>query len=325
MRIVIPDDYQDAVRSLSCFSRLRDHEVTVYTDTVRDVDELARRFADAEALVLIRERTAITDGLLERLPRLRLISQTGKGIAHVDLEACTRRGVAVATGASAPFAAAELTWGLVLGAMRHIPDQVAAMKAGRWQTRLGTGLRGRTLGIFGYGKIGSLVAGYGRAFGMHVLVWGRQGSRERAAQAGLETAGGQLDLFERSHVVSLHLALNPETRGIVKAEHLAAMEPSALLVNTSRAELIEDRALVDALRAGRPGMAAVDVYEDEPVRDHPLLHLDNALCTPHLGYVERDGYELYFGVAFDNLLAFAEGTPRNLANPGVVDGDGPAG
>jgi len=320
MHIVIPDDYQDGVRGLDCFKRLSGHQVTVYNDTVRDLDTLAERFRDAESLVLIRERTAITDALLERLPKLRLISQTGKGIAHVDLEACTRRGVAVATGAGAPYAAAELTWGLVLSAMRHIPDQVAAMKAGRWQTRLGTGLRGRTLGIFGYGKIGSLVADYGRSFGMRVLVWGREGSLERASAAGLDVAESQDDLFSRADVLCLHLGLNPGTHGIVKATHLARMKPTSLLVNTARAELIEADALAAALEAGRPGQAAVDVYEDEPVADHPLLHLDNALCTPHLGYVERDGYELYFGAAFDNLLAFAEGSPRNLSNPEVVQG-----
>ncbi|MFW5453315.1 D-2-hydroxyacid dehydrogenase family protein [Thioalkalivibrio sulfidiphilus] len=318
MHIVIPDDYQDCVRELDCFQRLKGHRVTVYNDTVRDLDSLVERFSDAEALVLIRERTPITEALLERLPKLRLISQTGKGIAHVDLDACTRRGVAVATGIGAPYAAAELTWGLVLAAMRHIPDQVAAMRAGRWQTRLGTGLRGRTLGVFGYGKIGALVAGYGRAFGMNVLAWGREGSLERAAAAGIDTAESQEDLFARADVLCLHLGLNPGTRGIVRAEHLALMKPTALLVNTARAELIEADALVNALRAGRPGMAAVDVYEDEPVRDHPLLHLDNALCTPHLGYVERDGYELYFGAAFDNVLAFAEGSPRNLSNPEVM-------
>lgn len=318
MHIAIPDDYQDCVRKLDCFRRLEGHRVTVYNDTVRDLDTLAERFRDAEALVLIRERTPITEALLARLPKLRLISQTGKGIAHVDLDACTRRGVAVATGTGAPYAAAELTWGLVLAAMRHIPDQVAAMRAGRWQTRLGSGLRGRTLGVFGYGKVGSLVASYGRAFGMHLLVWGREGSLERAAAAGIDTAESQVDLFSRADVLCLHLGLNPGTRGIVKAEHLALMKPTALLVNTARAELIEAGALVNALRAGRPGMAAVDVYEDEPVRDHPLLQLDNALCTPHLGYVERDGYELYFGAAFDNVLAFAEGSPRNLSNPEVV-------
>jgi D-3-phosphoglycerate dehydrogenase / 2-oxoglutarate reductase len=318
MKIVIPDDYQDCVRSLQCFKRLSGHQVTVYNDTVRDPDALEERFRDAEALVLIRERTPITDALLARLPNLRLISQTGKGIAHVDLAACTRRGVAVATGTGAPFAAAELTWGLVLAAMRHIPDQVSAMKAGRWQTKLGTGLRGRTLGIFGYGKIGSLVAEYGRTFGMQVLVWGREGSLERATAAGFQTAKSQADLFERSDVLSLHLTLGPSTRGIVTASNLASMKAGALLVNTSRAELIAEGVLADALRAGRPGMAAVDVYEDEPVKDHPLLHLDNALCTPHLGYVERDGYELYFGAAFDNLLAYADGEARNLANPEVT-------
>ncbi|MFN2349236.1 MAG: D-2-hydroxyacid dehydrogenase family protein [Thioalkalivibrio sp.] len=320
MHIVIPDDYQDGVRGLDCFKRLSGHQVTVYNDTVRDLDTLAERFRDAEALVLIRERTAITDALLERMPNLRLISQTGKGIAHVDLDACTRRGVAVATGAGAPYAAAELTWGLVLSAMRHIPDQVTAMKTGRWQTRLGTGLRGRTLGIFGYGKIGSLVADYGLSFGMRVLVWGREGSLERASAAGLDVAESQDDLFSRADVLCLHLGLNSGTRGIVKATHLARMKPTSLLVNTARAELIEADALAAALKAGRPGQAAVDVYEDEPVVDHPLLHLDNALCTPHLGYVERDGYELYFGAAFDNLLAFAEGSARNLSNPEVVQG-----
>jgi D-3-phosphoglycerate dehydrogenase len=323
MKIVIPDDYQDCVRTLGCFARLAGHQVSVFNDTVRDLDTLADRFRDADALVLIRERTPITGALLERLPKLRIISQTGKGIAHVDLEACTRRGVAVVTGIGAPYAAAELTWGLVLGAMRHIPDQVAAMQAGRWQTRLGAGLRGRTLGIFGYGKIGALVAGYGQAFGMQVLVWGREGSLERAAAAGIETARKQEDLFERADVLCLHLALNDRTRGIVRASHLAMMKPTALLVNTARAELIEAEALEDALRAGRPGAGAVDVYEDEPVRDHPLLHLDNALCTPHLGYVERDGYELYFGAAFDNLLAFAAGNPVNLANPQVLEDSRP--
>lgn len=314
MNIVIPDDYQDCVRHLEAFARLADHEVTVYHDTLSDLDALAERFADAEALVLIRERTPITAELLERLPRLKAISQTGGGAAHVDLAACRRRGITVMTGTGSPDAPAELTWALVLAAMRHLPEEVANLKAGRWQRTLGTGLRGRTLGIFGYGRIGRLVARYGRAFDMKVLVWGREGSRRRATEDGLAVAAGQDDLFTRSDVLSLHLRLNEGTRGIVTAEHLARMKPTALLVNTSRAQLIEPDALEAALRAGRPGQAALDVFEEEPVITHPLLELPNVLATPHLGYVEQDGYECYFGDAFDNLLAFIDGQPvTNLA------------
>ena len=318
MKIVIPDDYQDAVRHLDCFGKLAGHEVTIYNDTVKEVDALAARFQEAEALVLIRERTRITEELLARLPKLKIISQTGRGIPHIDLAACTRHGVAVAIGGGSPYAPAELTWALVMAAMRHLPQEIAAMKAGKWQTTLGTELHGRTLGIFGYGKIGSLVAGYGRAFGMKVLVWGREGSLERARADGFATATGQNELFEKSDVLSLHIKLIDETRGIVTAQDLAKMKPSALLVNTSRAELVESGALEQALRAGRPGYAAVDVYEDEPVTDSPLLHLDNIICTPHLGYVEKDSYELYFSAAFDQLLAFAAGHPTNLANPEVI-------
>jgi D-3-phosphoglycerate dehydrogenase len=307
LRIVIPDDYQDAVRSLDCFSKLSGHEVTIYHDTVKDIATLAERFKDADALVLIRERTAITELLLARLPNLKLISQTGRGIMHVDVEACKRHGVAVAVGGGSPTATAELTWALVLAAMRHIPQEVAGMKAGRWQTTLGVGLHGRTLGIFGYGKIGSKVASYGRAFGMNVLVWGREGSLSRARADGFGTAASQDDLFKRADVLCLHIKLIEDTRGSVTAANLAQMKPSALLVNTSRAELIEQGALEEALRAGRPGFAAVDVYESEPLLDHPLLHMDNVLCTPHLGYVEKDSYELYFSAAFDHVLAFANG------------------
>ncbi len=312
MRIVIPDDYQDAVRGLDCFAKLAGHDVTIYNDTVKDIETLAARFQNAEALVLIRERTAITDGLLARLPNLKFISQTGKGVAHIDLDACKRHGVAVAVGTGSPYAPAELTWALVLAAMRRIPQEVMGMENGRWQTTLGVGLRGRTLGVYGYGKIGSLVAGYGRAFEMKVLVWGREGSLERAQVDGFEIAASKDDLFAQSDVLSLHLRLVKETRGIVTAADLALMKNSALLVNTSRAELIESSALENALKAGRPGYAAVDVYESEPVTDHPLLHLENVICTPHLGYVEKDSYELYFGVAFDNLLAFAAGNPVNI-------------
>ncbi len=319
MRIIIPDDYQNAVRQLGCFAKLNSHEVIVHTDTVKELDALAERFRDAEALVLIRERTTISAALLERLPRLRLISQTGRGTTHIDVGACTRHGVAVAAGVGSPHAPAELTWALVLAARRRIPEEVAQFKAGRWQTTLGTGLRGCTLGIFGYGTIGTLVAGFGKAFGMRVLAWGREGSLTRAARDGFETAGSQAELFERSDVLSLHIKLNAATRSIVSAGDLARMRPDALLVNTSRAELIEQGALLAALKAGRPGQAAVDVYEDEPALHHPLLALDNTLCTPHLGYVERDSYELYLGTAFDQLLAFAAGEPINIVNPEVLD------
>lgn len=316
MRILIPDDYQDAVRGLACFSKLAGHDVTVFTDTIKEIDALAERLQPAEALVLIRERTRISDALLERLPNLKLISQTGKGTSHIDIAACTRRGVVVTAGTGSPYAPAELTWALVLAALRHIPHEVARMRAGHWQSTLGTGLRGRTLGIWGYGKIGSLVAGYGRAFGMNVLVWGREGSLSRAHVDRYTTAADRQRLFEQADVLSLHIKLDKETRGIVTAADLARMKPDALLVNTSRAELIEPGALEAALRAGRPGFAAVDVYEEEPIlgADHPLLALSNAVCTPHLGYVEKDSYESYFGQAFDQVVAFAEGNPVHLVN-----------
>jgi len=305
MNIAIPDDYQDAVRHLACFAKLDGHEITIFNDTVKDLHSLAARFRDADALVLIRERTQITDALLERLPRLKVISQTGKGAAHIDLEACERRGVKVVVGTGSPVAPAELTWALVLAAARRIPQEVARLRAGGWQSTLGIALRGRTLGIWGYGKIGSLVAGYGRAFGMKVLIFGREGSRSRAQTDGLDVAGSAEELFAQGDVLSLHLRLTKETRSIVTPELLASMKTDALLVNTSRAELIAPGALEAGLRAGRPGFAAVDVYEEEPVLGaaHPLLKVENAICTPHLGYVERDSYELYFGQAFDNLLA----------------------
>jgi len=311
MRIVIPDDYQDAVRSLDCFAKLAEHDVTIYRDTVKDAGALAERFADADALVLIRERTAIGDALLARLPRLKLISQTGKGTAHIDVAACRARGIVVSAGTGSPYAPAELTWALVLAAMRRIPQEAARLRAGGWQSTLGTLLRGRTLGILGYGKIGSLVAGYGRAFGMRVIVQSGEGSLARARADGFETAA---HLFAESDVLSLHVRLTKETRGMIAAADLATMKRDALLVNTSRAELIAPNALVDALRAGRPGFAAIDVYEEESVLGaaHPLLALENVVCTPHLGYVEKDSYELYFGQAFEQMLAFAAGAPINV-------------
>ena len=320
MKIVIPDDYQDAVRTLDCFSKLSGHEVTIYHDSVKDVDTLAERFHEADALLLIRERTPITEPLLARLPRLKLISQTGKGMPHVDVAACTRHGVAIAAGGGTSLSTAELTWGLVIAGMRHIPQEVARLKAGQWQTTFGLGLSGRTLSIFGYGNIGRTMAGYGKAFGMRVLIWGREGSLTQANADGFETATSKNELFEQADVLSLHLRLNDATRGIVTAADLAKMKASALLVNTSRAGLIEVGALEHALKAGHPGFAAVDVYENEPAVNDPLLSLENAICTPHLGYVEKDSYEMLFNAAFEQVQAFAAGNPINLVNPQVLKG-----
>jgi D-3-phosphoglycerate dehydrogenase / 2-oxoglutarate reductase len=316
MKIAIPDDYQDAVKTLACFQKLNGQQVVISREHISDPAVLATRLQGVEALVLIRERTPITEELLALLPDLRLIVQTGKRAPHIDLAACTRHGIAVVyatqpdTGRQS--ATAELTWGLILAARRFIPQEVASMKAGHWQSTLGRTLHGRTLSIFGYGKIGSQVATYGRAFGMKVQVWGREGSRARALADGIEVAASQDALFRDADVLSLHIALMEETRGIISADDLAKMQTSALLVNTSRAALIGAGVLEEALRAGHPGYAAVDVYESEPVVDHPLLHMDNVICTPHLGYVEKDGYESLFGAAFDQLLAFAADNPETL-------------
>jgi D-3-phosphoglycerate dehydrogenase / 2-oxoglutarate reductase len=317
MKIAILDDYQDAARSLACWPKLAGHDVVVHRDTVKDADALAGRLAGAEAVVLIRERTRLTAALIERLPKLRVISQTGRPGANIDVEACTRRGIAVCETRGSPVAPAELTWGLVLAAMRHIALEDRRTRQGRWQTTLGRNLRGRTLGIWGFGNIGAIVAGYGLAFGMKVIAWGREGSATRAGAAGVAMAASREALLAESDVLSLHVRLTPETRGLVTAADLARMKRDAVLVNVSRAELIEPRALENALRAGRPGFAAVDVYESEPVLggSHPLLAMDNVVCTPHLGYVERDTYEAYFGTAFDNILAFAAGEPVNVVNP----------
>jgi D-3-phosphoglycerate dehydrogenase len=322
MKISILDDYFDTLRHLPCFQKLAGHEVEIWNDHVQDVDALAERLRDSEALVLIRERTAIRAPLLERLPKLRLISQRSV-YPHIDVEACNRHGIIVSSNMHAgtpSYAAAELTWALVLAAVRQLPRQVAALKQGIWQTGVGHTLRGKTLGIFGYGRIGSAVAGYGRAFGMNVLAWSRQPSLERARADGYATAGDQRQLFEQSDVLSLHLRLVDATRGIVTRDDLARMKPSALLVNTSRAGLIEPGALVSALQSGRPGMAAVDVYEKEPLTDpnDPLLQMDNVVCTPHIGYVTEDEYELQFRDIFDQIVAYAAGTPINVVNREVV-------
>ena len=324
MKIAILDDYFDTLRTLECFRKLDAHEVVIWNDHVDDVGLLAERLREAEGLVLIRERTKIPASLLERLPRLRLISQRSV-YPHIDVEACTRLGIVVSSDLHAgtpSYATAELTWGLVLAAMRQIPQQMAALKSGRWQIGIGRTLRDLTLGIYGYGRIGETVAGYGRAFGMKVLVWAREASRQRARATGFDTASSRDAFFEQCDVVSLHMRLVDATRGIVTASDLARMKTTALLVNTSRAGLIEPGALVSALQQGRPAMAAVDVYEQEPVHDtrHPLLALDRVVCTPHIGYVTREEYEIQFSDIFDQILAYAAGRPINVVNPDVLHG-----
>ncbi len=322
MRIAILDDYQGEIATLPCYHKLALHQVSLFTDPPPDRNALIARLRGHEAIVLIRERTRIDADLLAHLPELRLISQTGKISRHLDLDACTRNNVAVAEGVGSPLAPGELCWALILAASRHIPAYVHGMRAGRWQDSgtlgLGRTLHGRTLGIWSFGKIGRRVAAIGRAFGMRVLIWGSDPSREAAGAAGYATARDKHELFRESDILSLHLRLVPATRACVTANDLAEMKPSALLVNTSRAELIGEGALLAALKAGRPGSAALDVYEHEPLTDSPLLMMPNVLCTPHLGYVTRDSYELYLGAAFENVLAFANGQPTNLANPEVL-------
>ena len=331
MNIIILDDYQDAVRKLKSAGVLESLNAKVFTNTVKGIGQLSVRLRDAEVLVLIRERTQFPKALLEKLPKLKLISQTGKVGSHIDLDTCTRMGIAVAEGAGSPVAPAELTWALIMAAMRRLPQYIGNLKHGAWQQSglksasmppnfgLGNVLKGKTLGIWGYGKIGQMVAGYGRAFGMHVTVWGSESARSQAVLDGLVAAPSCEAFFEACDVLSLHLRLHDSTRGIVKLDALSRMKPTALLVNTSRAELIEENALVSALNRGRPGMAAVDVFESEPIlQGHPLLRLENAVCTPHIGYVEQDSYELYFKHAFENVVNFINGEPTNIVNPDAL-------
>ena len=318
MKIAVIDDYQDAFRKLNCYARLSGHEVAVYHDTEKDPSRLAARLKDAEAVILTQQRSPFPRALAERLPKLKLISQTGRNANHIDVAACTEKGIVVsAGGAGNPSPTAELTWGLILSALRRIPQEVQRMKEGHWQGSVGLGLEGKTLGIYAYGRIGSIVARVGRAFGMRVVCWGREGSTGRAREAGFDVATSREAFFESADVISVHLPLNKETRGIVKGDDLARMKPTALIVNTSRAPIIAEGALAEALKRGRPGRAAVDVYEEEPVLggNHPLVKLDNVICTPHLGYVEQATYESYFGTAIEQILAFAAGKPINVVNP----------
>ncbi len=331
MKIAVLDDYQDAVRKLDAYALLANHEVKVYNNTVKGIGQLAARVGDAEALVLIRERSRITRQLLEKLPKLKIISQTGRAGGHIDIDACTERGVVVLEGSSSAVAPAELTWALIMAAQRRIPQYVASLKHGAWQQSglkstnmppnfgIGQVLRGRTLGIWSYGKVGRLVAGYGKAFGMNVLVWGSEAARDKARADGFDTAESREALFEQSDVLSLHMRLSDTNRGIIKGADLQRMKPTALFVNTSRAELLEENALVSGLNRGRPGMAAIDVFESEPIlQGHALLRMENCICTPHLGYVERENYENYFGEAFRNILDVLEGKREAIVNAAAL-------
>ena len=331
MNIVILDDYQDVVRKLNCSNKLEAYPAKVFTNTIKGVGQLSVRLKDAEILVLIRERTHITRQLIEKLPKLKMISQTGKIGSHVDVTACTERGIVVAEGAGSPVAPAEMTWALIMAAMRRLPQYINNLKHGAWQQSglkssamptnfsLGQVLRGKTLGIWGYGKIGQLLASYGKAFGMRILLWGSEASRALAVEHGFEAAATRAEFFSQSDILSLHLRLNDATRGIVTLEDLQCMKTTSLLVNTSRAELIAPDALIAGLNRGRPGMAAIDVFESEPIlQGHALLRLENCICTPHIGYVEQESYELYFGTAFDNVVNFIKGTPTNIVNPGAL-------
>jgi D-3-phosphoglycerate dehydrogenase / 2-oxoglutarate reductase len=322
MKIAVLDDYQNAFRTLKCFPKLSGHEVVVFTDPETDIGRLAERLKDADAVVLTQQRSSFPRALIEKLPNLKLIGQTGRAATHVDLEACSEKGIVVSAGGSGnPNATAELTWGLILSELRNLPFEVKRLREGHWQSTLGTGVNDKTIGIYAYGKIGSIVAAVGRAFGARVVCWGREGSTGRAKAAGFEVARSREEFFAQSDILSLHLPLNKDTRGIVTRDDLSRMKPTALIVNPSRAGLIAPGALVEALRAGRPGMAAVDVYEQEPVigADHPLLKMDNVTCTPHLGYVTREGYEEYYAVVVDDIVAFAAGKPQNVLNPAALE------
>ena len=319
MRVVVMEDYQRAVERLDCFALLAGHEVVVHSERPASPAEQAAQIGDAEALVLIRERTPVDAALLALLPHLRLICQTGRGTPHIDLEACTRLGIVVCTGGGSPYAPAELTLGLILASTRCLVADATALRSGTWQTTVGRELHGRALGIVGYGTIGALVARYGKALGMAVLAWGRAGSLSRARADGHRAEPDLEALFARSDVVSLHLKLAPETRGIVTARHLGLMKPDALLVNTARAGLIENDTIHPALAAGRPGSVAVDVFDDEPATADPLVQSAAVLATPHLGYVTWETYEAYFGEAFAQVVAFAAGAPAGVVNPEALD------
>ena len=318
MKIAVLDDYQDVFRTLKCYARLKGHEVVAFHDSVKDPVKLAARLDGFDAVILLQQRTPFPRAAAEKAKTLKLISQTGRNVNHIDVAACTEKGIMVCgAGAGLPNHTAELTWGLIFTALRHIPEEISALKAGKWQTTLGTTVVGKTLGVYAYGRIGSIVARVGKAFGMNVVCWGREGSTAKAREDGYAVAASRETFFETSDIVSLHIPLNKETRGIVKYADLARMKPTALIVNTSRGPIVEAESLVKALKEGRPGFGAFDVYDDEPVLggNHPLFKMNNVVCTPHLGYVDRDTYEKYYGAAVDSILAYADGKPANILNP----------
>lgn len=317
MTIAIPDDYQHIIRKLACFQLLKNHQVLTFHEYETEEKVLAEWFKDADVLVLTRTRTKITESLLKQLPKLKLISQTGKNAGHIDIEACTKYGVAIAEGRGNPIATAELTWLLIMNGLRQLPQAIEGMKTGKWQTNIGSRVYGKTIGIWSYGKIGKRVANYAKAFGANVLIWGREKSMQQAKADGFEIAPSKAYFFKNADVVSIHIRLKEVTKGIVKKNDLQLMKSTALFVNTSRAALIEKDALLSALQAGQPGFAAIDVYDEEPIFDknHPLLKMDNVIGTPHLGYVEKESYELYFSIAFQNVLDFFKGNLVNIANP----------
>lgn len=331
MNIVILDDYQDVVRKLQCAAKLDAYQAKVYTNTVKGIGQLSVRLKDADIIILNRDRTHITRALVEKLPKLKLISQTGNASLHVDVQACTERGIAVSESTGSPFAPAELTWALIMAATRRLPHYITNLKHGVWQQSglrlgsmppnfsIGSLLLGKTLGIWGYGKIGQLVASYGKAFGMRVLIWGSENSRNKAVADGYQSAGSREEFFSQSDVLTLHLKLTENTKHIISANDLAQMKNTSLFINTARAELLEPDALITSLNRGRPGMAAIDVFESEPIlQGHALLRLENCICTPHIGYVEQNSYEMYFGGAFENVINFIKGTPTNIINPGSL-------
>ena len=325
MKIAVIHDYANVLRGTSAYPRLKDHEVIIHTEAYTEPARVVEQVAGCDALLLTQQRVPLTRQIIERLPQLKCISQTGRNTNHLDVAACTEHGIVISAsgggGGGSPYSTtAELTWGMILASLRHLPYEVERLKHGHWHSTVGTRLFGHTLGIYAFGHIGAAVARVGKAFGMHVVCWGREGSTARARAEGFEVAASREAFFEQADVLSLHLPGNRETRGIITAADLARMKPTALLVNTSRAPIIAEGALVAALRQGRPGFAAVDVYEEEPVVDakHPLLQMPNALCTPHLGYAERDSYEALYNLAVDQLLAFAEGKPINVANPEAI-------
>ncbi len=320
MTITILDDYQNVISKLKCFSLLNNQDVQIINNTEKDLNRLADQLQNTDILVLTRERTAVDGTLLSLLPRLKLISQTGKISNHLNLEDCTKYKVAVAQGIGSPIAPAELTWALLLNTVRQIPQAIEGMKNGNWQINIGSTIHGKTLGIWGYGKIGQKIAQYGKVFGAKVLIWGSAASRAMAVADGFEKAESKEMFFKTADIITLHLRLNETTLGIVKESDLLSMKENSTLINTARAELIEKGKLLKCLNMGRPTFAGLDVFEDEPIYDKnfEFLKMPNVVCTPHLGYVEQNGYELYFGKAFENVMNYINGKPTNIANPEVL-------